>query len=102
MNFSYLFSHRASSNTLQRVFTPIRVYYHLMRWIFGKDYDPFETKMKEGLHPIPVFLKKYHFPIRVIYYAPMYILPTLSIAFILRIIQKIFKKFSYVHMKKVD
>ncbi len=81
---------------------PIRIYYRLMRWIFGNDYDPFKTDMKEGLHPIPTFLKKYHLIIRIIYYAPMYILPTLFIPFILRFIQKIFNNSSYTNMKKVD
>ncbi len=59
-----------------------------MRWIFGKNYDPFETDIKEGLHPIPAFLKRNHFLIRVIYYTPMYTFPILLII----LIHKIFNK----------
>ena len=100
--FLVSFSYRASPNTLQRVFLPIRVYYRLMRWFYGNDYDPFETEMKEGLHPIPIFLKKHDFEIRVIYYAPLHILQTLFIVFILHFIQKILLKFTERHWKKID
>jgi hypothetical protein len=82
-----LFSHRASPNTLQRVFTPIRVYYRLLRWMYGNEYDPFETKIKEGLHPIPAFLKQHESMIRIIYYTPQYLLPTLFIIFIIHYFQ---------------
>ena len=75
-------SHRASPDTLQRVFTPIRVYYRLMRWIYGQNYDPFTTNITEGLHPIPEFLKQNDFWIRVAYYTPIYAFPVLIIIFI--------------------
>lgn len=76
-----LFSNRASHTTLQRVFTPIRVDYRLMRWLFGNNYNPFETDIKIGLHPIPIFLQKHHLKIRIIYYSPRYIILTLFIIF---------------------
>jgi len=88
-------SYRVSPNTLQRVFTPIRVYYHVMRWIFGKNYDPFETDLKVGLHPLPSFLKQHELEIRIICYSLMYIVPTLFIAFIVRAIQKFLFKSSH-------
>jgi hypothetical protein len=87
-SISRLFSHRALPNTLHRVFTPIRIYYRVMRWIFGKNYDPFETNIKEGLHPLPAFLKAHDFPIRATYYAPICILPLLLII----LVHKFFNK----------
>jgi hypothetical protein len=84
----FLFSHRVSSHSLQRIFTPIRIYYLLMRWIFGKTYDPFETKIKEGLHPLPAFLKQNESLIRFIHLTPMHTLRILAIIFIYEIFNK--------------
>ena len=58
-----------------------------MRWIFGKNYNPFETSVNEGLHPLPAFLKSHQQMFRLAYYAVIYIVPTLCIAFILHFLQ---------------
>ncbi|CAF1584213.1 unnamed protein product [Didymodactylos carnosus] len=50
-------NYKVSSSTVQFVFTPIRIYYHLMRWIYGNGYIPF-AHIQQGLHPIPAFYKK--------------------------------------------
>ncbi len=65
-----------------------------MRWIFGKNYDPFATTKKEGLHPLPAFMKYHQNKIRNFYFGFIYIIPTISVAFILNLIQKfVFRQF---------
>ena len=59
-----------------------------MQWWFGKNYNPYETDVKEGLHPVPRFLKKHNMKIRIVYYAPGYILSTLFIATIIHLLLK--------------
>jgi hypothetical protein len=83
-----LFFSHASPNTLQCVFAPIRAYYHIMRWMFGKSYDPFKSNVKEGFHPIAAFLKRNDFLIRVICYTAIC---TFSILLII-LTHKIFNK----------
>jgi hypothetical protein len=66
-----------------------------MRWLFGKNYDPFKTNIKVGLHPLPAFLKYHQNKIRNFYLGLIHILPTLFLAFILYFIQKLFIKRLY-------
>ena len=87
--FFVSFSYRASPHQIHRVFIPIRAYYHVMRWIFGKNYNPFETSVNEGLHPLLAFLKSHQQMFRLAYYAVIYVVPTLLIAFILHILQSL-------------
>ena len=71
-----------------------------MRWIFGKDYDPFATTVKEGLHPLPAFMKYHQNKIRNFYLGLICIVPTLVLALMLHSIQKIFFQRIYGRMKK--
>jgi hypothetical protein len=74
-----------------------------MRWYYGQNYDPFETNMKEGLHPLPAFLKYNNNKIRKICFAVVYTLPALFIAFILRFIQNsFFNSNVLMHRKLID
>ena len=61
-------SYQTSVDRIHMVFTPVRVYYQLMRWIHGQQYNPFvEQKQKHGLHPIARFYKKYQAEMRAIH-----------------------------------
>ncbi len=63
----YYFSNGVSHKTAQRIFTPFRIYYHLTRWLYGNNYDPFGSNIK-GVHPILSFLKRHDTTIIIIYY----------------------------------
>jgi hypothetical protein len=63
-----------------------------MRWIFGENYDPFPSDMKEGLHPLPAWMKYHQRKIRNFYLSLIYTLPTLFIAYILHSVSKILRK----------
>ena len=101
MSFTVVrYSYHVSPDHLHHVFTPIRAYYHLMRWIFGKDCDPFATTVKEGLHPLPAFMKYHQNKLQKLYFALIYIIPTLVLAFMLHGVQRIVFKRIYGQMKK--
>lgn len=95
-------SYRASPDTLQRVFTPFRVYYRLARWLRGENFNPFETNEKEGLHPVPIFLKEHNMKIRFVYYAPLYIFRTSLVAMTIHFLLKMVTKSTYWTTKKHD
>ncbi|CAF0906505.1 unnamed protein product [Adineta steineri] len=63
----YVASYGVLPEILHRVFTPIRIYYYLMRWLFGNNYNPFESNITYGLHPLPAFLKANETTIRFLY-----------------------------------
>ena len=84
------------------MFAPFRVYYRVMRWLFGKNYNPYETDVQEGLHPVPVWLKKHDMEIRVLYYAPVYVIRSLAIGLLVAAVMKIISKLSYSIQKKID
>ncbi|CAF1021060.1 unnamed protein product [Adineta steineri] len=63
----YVASYEVLPEILHRVFTPIRMYYYLMRWLFGNNYNPFESNITNGLHPLPAFLKANETTIRFLY-----------------------------------
>ncbi|CAF4548875.1 unnamed protein product [Rotaria socialis] len=60
-------SFHATHDTLHRVFAPIRMYYYITRWFYSDSYNPFETNIKEGLHPLAVFILKNDIPIRLFF-----------------------------------
>jgi hypothetical protein len=39
--------------------TPLRMYYHITRWLFGYDYQPFMATSKNPVHPIIRFIAKH-------------------------------------------
>lgn len=81
-----LYSYKVSADTVHLVFTPIRLYYRLTRFLFGEDYKPFK-EVKEGLHPIPGFYKRHQATLRFLFYLFRYMVIgvlTLTIHFILR------------------
>jgi hypothetical protein len=88
-NFYFvLFSYKVSSDTIQFVYTPIRIYYRLTRFIYGKDFKPF-SEIEEGLHPIPEFYAKHQAFLRfLLLESPRFILPTLFIAIIIHYFNK--------------
>ncbi len=98
----FLFSYYVSPIHLHRFFAPIRIYYHLMRSIFGKNYNPFETNTKEGLHPLFVFLKSNQKIFRIIYFGLIYTFPILLVGFILYLTDNYFIKRIYRLKKKND
>lgn len=71
-----------------------------MRWIFGKNYDPFKTNMKKGLHPLLAFLKYHQVMFRTFYFGVLYTFPTLLIAIILHRIQSILYNCLYRYKNK--
>ena len=89
-----------SPEHIHHAFIPVRAYYHLMRWIFGKNYHPFATAVKEGLHPLPAFMKEHQNKIRNIYFGFIYVIPTLILALMMHSIHKIIVKRFYGVMKK--
>ncbi|CAF4263302.1 unnamed protein product, partial [Adineta steineri] len=81
-------NYKASSATLQLVFLPIRIYYHITRWIYGDKYNPF-VEIQEGLHPISHFYKEQQAKIRFLLKLPKPFFSTIIIVFILYFIQKL-------------
>jgi hypothetical protein len=79
---------------------PMRVYYRLMRWYFGKSHNPFETNIKEGLHPVAAFYKRYSVTIRTVTLTIENGLPALLIILILHHTQKLFVQFFYSGLNK--
>ena len=71
---------------------PIRIYYQVTRWIFGNEYNPYETNVKEGLHPIIDFLMKHDTKILLSYSIFQNILSTVIIIYILRFSTKLLYK----------
>ena len=61
--------------------------------VFGKDYDPFATTVKEGLHPLPAFMRHHQSKIRNFYLGLIYIIPTFVLGLMLHWTQKlVFKR----------
>ncbi|CAF1119041.1 unnamed protein product [Adineta steineri] len=79
-------SYQVSSDTVQFVFLPIRLYYRLTRWIYGNNYSPFK-EIKEGLHPIAQFYKDYQDKLRFLVKSPKYICSTIIIMMLIKFIQ---------------
>lgn len=86
-----LSSYKVSAETVHLVFTPIRWYYRLARWLFGAEYQPF-VEVKEGLHPIAGFYKTYQGALRVLVKSPRYLLTTALAVVIYGIVRAIGKK----------
>jgi hypothetical protein len=79
---------------------PVRVYYRLMRWYFGKTHNPFETNIKEGLHPVVALYKQYSGTIRTVTLTIENVVPALFIILILHYTQKLFVQFFYSGLNK--
>ncbi|CAF1185811.1 unnamed protein product [Adineta steineri] len=80
-------NYKVSSTTLQLVFLPIRIYYHITRWIYGNKYNPF-IEVHEGLHPISYFYKQQQVKIRFLLKLPKPFFSTIIIVIIVHFIQK--------------
>ncbi|CAF1368176.1 unnamed protein product [Adineta steineri] len=80
-------SYKLSSASLQLTFLPIRIYYHVTRWIYGNNYKPF-LEIQEGLHPVPHFYKQQQVKIRFLLKLPKPFFSTIIIVIILHFIQK--------------
>jgi hypothetical protein len=98
-NISYS-SYRVSQHSFQHAFMPVRVYYRLMRWYFGKTHNPFETNIKEGLHPVVAFYKQYNVTIRTVTLTIENGLPALFIILILHYTQKFFVQVFHSDLNK--
>ena len=70
-----------------------------MRWLFGKNYNPYETDVQEGLHPVRVWLKKHEMKIRVVYYAPVYAIQSMANGLLLTVVMKTLVKLSSYNQK---
>lgn len=86
-----LCSYKVSADTVHLVFTPIRWYYRLSRYVFGDDYQPFD-EVKVGLHPVAGFYKEYQGALRVLVKSPRYVLTTVLALMIYTILRTIGKK----------
>jgi len=84
-------NYKVSADTVHLVFTPIRWYYRLTRYLFGDQYQPFD-EVKVGLHPIAGFYKTYQGPLRVLVKSPRYILTTVLAMLIYSILRLVGKK----------
>ncbi|CAF1033380.1 unnamed protein product [Adineta steineri] len=81
-------NYKVSSATVQLGFLPIRVYYHITRWMYGNNYNPF-VEIQDGLHPIPHFYKQQQAKIRFIFLEfPIYLFSTIIILSLLYILFK--------------
>ncbi|CAF4218339.1 unnamed protein product, partial [Adineta steineri] len=81
-------NYKVSSATVQLGFLPIRVYYHITRWMYGNNYNPF-VEIQDGLHPIPHFYKQQQAKIRFIFLEfPIYLFSTIIILSLLNILFK--------------
>ncbi|CAF4173055.1 unnamed protein product [Adineta steineri] len=81
-------NYKVSSRTVHLVFIPIRIYYHMTRWIYGNNYNPF-VEIEEGLHPIPHFYKQQQAKMRFVFLKfPKYLFSTIIVAIIIHFIQK--------------
>ncbi|CAF1134440.1 unnamed protein product [Adineta steineri] len=81
-------NYKASSATLQLGFLPIRIYYHITRFIYGNKYNPF-VEIQEGLHPIPHFYKQQQVKLRFfVLKLPKPFFSTIIIVIIVHFIQK--------------
>ncbi|CAF0901329.1 unnamed protein product [Adineta steineri] len=81
-------NYKVSSRTVHLVFIPIRIYYHMTRWIYGNNYNPF-VEIEEGLHPIPYFYKQQQAKMRFVFLKfPKYLFSTIIIIIIIHFVQK--------------
>ena len=96
-----VFSFRATPEVLHRVFSSIRIYYRLARWLFGHDHEPFATSVKEGLHPVPAFLIGYDWLIRILLIGQEIYRPTLIIAIIMHFVKHTLHRLSLLHKMKL-
>ncbi len=87
----FLFSYGIPIKLMHSVLTPIRMYYLIMRWIFGNEYNPFETNIQECFHPIILFLFDIKVDVILVNVTPENIL--LAIFFIC--ILRFFSKYSF-------
>lgn len=94
---SIAFSFDATHELLHQVFVPIRAYYVLTRWLFGNSYNPFETEMKDGLHPITAFLIKHKEFIRLLCKIVPRILPVTSCISVLYVAQRLCSSYTKLH-----
>ncbi len=69
------------------MFTPIRIYYRLTRWIFGNTYNPFGD-IDEGVHPIAQFYKEHQSKLRFLVKLPDYFLLTIFLLILIDFIRK--------------
>ena len=83
--FSF-FSYQVSPYTVHLYFTPVRLYYHVAKYFYGVNYQPF-AQIKTGLHPVALSYKKLYDVLRVFVEYPLSALMTVlatSIILILR------------------
>lgn len=70
-----------------------------MRWLFGNNYNPFETAIeKEGLHPLTNFIIINQRPIRLFFTISPFITSFISIIVLVYLTQQI-KRFIIIHWK---
>jgi hypothetical protein len=58
-------------------FLPVRLYYRCTRWLFGNSYDPFDTKIEQGLHPIIAFYRNYNAQMRLVMFGMSSLFPVM-------------------------
>ena len=83
-------SYRASPRHVHNAFIPIHTYYRLMRWIYGKTYDPFGSDGLDGLHPLLESMKYHQNKIHTTYFFLLYTSPTILFALVVHRLQKRF------------
>ncbi|CAF4199628.1 unnamed protein product, partial [Adineta steineri] len=92
-------NYKVSSAEAHVLFTPIRIYYHMTRWIYGNKYSPF-VEIEEGIHPIPHFYKQHQVTIRFLLKLPKRFISTIIIITITYFIQKWTSKLLLKHKQK--
>lgn len=99
---SIFFSYGEVPEVLHKLFTPVRIYYRLTRWLFGNDYKPFESNIKHGLHPLLTFFKIHRTEIRIMFYSGKIMIPILVTILIVYFIEKLFDRLSFLLKNELD
>lgn len=72
---------------MQHAFVPVRMYYRLMRVLWGPTKNLFGTNVKDGVHPLIVYYKRYSDEIRMVTLLCEQLIPSICLLLI----------FSFIH-----
>lgn len=78
-----VFSHDVSHESFQHAFGPVRIYYRLMKVWYGGKKSVFETGMKDGVHPLIVYYKRYSGMIRTVTLLSEQLIPSICLLLLL-------------------
>jgi hypothetical protein len=86
----FLFSFPATHDFLHQIAGPARIYYRITRWLFGKNYNPFETSVNEEIHPISSFIIDNYESIRLFFDILPSMIPVVAMVIVIYLTQRHF------------